>query len=294
MGKNLDDLRWGTAQRLEFIEFRLFWEGRLNRSDLMKRFNVSMPQASADIARYQELAPDNINYDSSDKVFKTTNSFKPVFYTPNADRYLVRLKAFADGVIPHEETGLSVVPALDAIPILHRRVDPLILRKLLAAIKASSGLNVFYHSMNLKRPKPLWREITPHSLAFDGLRWHVRGYCHLEERFKDFILSRFLEVGDFVEPGAAAKADLEWNSFFDIVLIPNPELSPNQRETIALDYGMDDYRITIRVRVALLYYINKRLRLDVAEKIDNPKETPVVVANRAEFIQALKEAGAFS
>ena len=34
---------------------------------------------------------------------------------------------------------------------------------------------------------------------------------------------------------------------------------------------------------------DKRLRLDVAEKQDRPKETPVVVANRAEYDAALKE-----
>lgn len=29
------ELRSGVEQRLEFIEFRLFWEGHVNRSDLM-------------------------------------------------------------------------------------------------------------------------------------------------------------------------------------------------------------------------------------------------------------------
>ena len=28
------DLKWGVRKRLEFIEFRLFWDGRLNRGDL--------------------------------------------------------------------------------------------------------------------------------------------------------------------------------------------------------------------------------------------------------------------
>ena len=40
------ELRWGVAQRLEFIEFRLFWEGRVNRSDLMEQFGLSVNQAS--------------------------------------------------------------------------------------------------------------------------------------------------------------------------------------------------------------------------------------------------------
>jgi hypothetical protein len=35
------DLRWGVEQRLEFIEFRLFWEGHVNRGDLMSAFGVT-------------------------------------------------------------------------------------------------------------------------------------------------------------------------------------------------------------------------------------------------------------
>ena len=48
-------------------------------------------------------------------------------------------------------------------------------------------------------------------------------------------------------------------------------------------------RSVLRVRRALLYYLNKRLRLDVAEQRDRPKETPVVVANRDEYVTALKK-----
>ena len=61
------ELKWGIEQRLEFIEFRLYWEGAINRSDIMGRFGVSMPQASKDLSRYQELAPENMAYNKSEK-----------------------------------------------------------------------------------------------------------------------------------------------------------------------------------------------------------------------------------
>ena len=41
------DLRWGIERRLEFIEFRLYWEGRVNRADLTSVFGISTVQASA-------------------------------------------------------------------------------------------------------------------------------------------------------------------------------------------------------------------------------------------------------
>ncbi len=47
-GRLVDDrsnLRWGVEQKLQFIEFRLFWEGHVNRSDLIDKFGVSVNQA---------------------------------------------------------------------------------------------------------------------------------------------------------------------------------------------------------------------------------------------------------
>ena len=52
---------------------------------------------------------------------------------------------------------------------------------------------------------------------------------------------------------------------------------------------MQNGRCALQVRLALLYYLDKRLRLDVGEKQDRPKETPVVVANRKEYQSALKK-----
>jgi hypothetical protein len=280
--------RWGTDQRLEFIEFRLFWDAILNRADIIERFGVSAVQASADLALYKVLASNNLDYDPSEKRFVATSLFTPKIYQPNADRYLVQLKAIGDKVISVSDTNIGALPTIDAMPIPHRRVDPNILRRLLRAIRGERGIKAFYHSMNSKRPFPLWRDITPHALAFDGLRWHVRAYCHLESRFKDFVLSRILDLGTEIESGKSVGEDVQWHEFFDVVLIPNPRLAEQQQETVARDYEMTDGRLHIPVRRALLYYFNKRLRLDVAEKADDPKETPVILSNKAEFQRALE------
>ena len=39
----------------------------------------------------------------------------------------------------------------------------------------------------------------------------------------------------------------------------------------------------VRFLPSVLYYVDKRLRLDIAEKQDRPKETPIVVANDPEY-----------
>ncbi len=88
-------LKWGVERRLEFIEFRLFWEGGVNRSDLIDTFGVSVPQASKDLTHYQERAPQNAVYDKSARRYVAGPEFQPVFLDPDPDAYLMRLRSMA-------------------------------------------------------------------------------------------------------------------------------------------------------------------------------------------------------
>jgi WYL domain len=279
---------WSVEQRLEFIDFRLFWEGTIRRGDIREKFGVSIQQASIDISKYRESAPENLVYDGSKKRYFAATRFKPVFYTPNPDRYLAQLRAIKEDVISHDETMIGDLPECDVLPIPARDVSAHKLKQILRAIRSHQSISIEYQSMNNKRPEALWREITPHALGSDGFRWHARAYCHLEEKFKDFIISRCLRVGKLAAAHPEAKDDEEWGTFFDVVLIPNPSLGEAQKSTIELDYGMKNGRCSLRVRQALLYYFDKRMRLDVGEKHDRPKETPVIVENRTEYEVALR------
>jgi hypothetical protein len=284
-------LRRGIEQRLEFIDFRLFWEGKINRADIVDRFKISVPQASKDLSLYEALAPGNMDYNTSGKRYLATQEFAPRFFAPSADQYLIQLRNVTDQTSGPTDTWLGSLPSADAMPIPQRRVNVDVLRALLGAIKNHRSVHVLYQSMNRERPGPMWRWISPHALAHDGLRWHVRGFCHEQGRFKDFVLSRCLSSGEARETEANANTDDHWNQYFSVVLIPNPALSSEQQEVIAQDYRMEYGQIAIAVRKALLYYFNKRLRLDVAKAIDDAKETPVVVLNKNAFNDVLAEVG---
>jgi hypothetical protein len=281
-------LRWSVETRLEFIEFRLFWEGAINRSDIVDFFGVSVPQASSDLARYLELAPQNIAYDRSGKRYHATEAFKPVFREPDADRYLNQLRSIGNHVLERHETWVASIPAFEAMPLPRRRVDPLILRNLLAAIRAHRS--IFVHYQSLTRPDSVWRWITPHALGSDGLRWHVRAFCHLDRTFKDFLLPRFLGTDGDGAPGAPASADAPWNDFASVILAPHPKLSEAQRRVVSLDFGIEGESTTITVRLALLYYFLKRLNLEGDAEKRAPREQHVIVANKSEVQAALKRA----
>lgn len=283
-------MRWGVEKRLEFIEFRLFWEGGINRADIVDQFGVSVPQASKDLTLYEEKAPGNLIYDKSAKRYRAADEFKPVFMQPSASTYLTHLREANGAAAGATEAWLACAPEHDALPIPHRRVDADVLRDILRAVRDDQSMEVFYQSMSATKPAPEWRRITPHALGNDGLRWHIRAFCHVDKKFKDFILSRCMKTRKHGLPGASAKGDALWNDRFAVALAPNPALSESQQSIIAQDYQMKNGRAEVMVRKALLYYFLKRLRLDVADKLDNPHEIPVVVANRTDFDAALREA----
>ncbi len=279
--------RWGVERRLEFVEFRLFWEGGVNRSDIVDEFGVSVPQASKDLALYQEQAPANIVYDRSEKRYFASDAFRPKFIELDAAAYLDRLAPTTPTGGESRGGSLAALVA-DRLPIPQRRIASNSLRSLLAAVRGNRSLEILYQSMSQARPEPVWRRVSPHAFASDGLRWHARAYCHLDKKFKDFILSRCMDCRGLGESGSVPGSDELWNSLFQVVLIPNPALTSGQQEVVAQDFAMADGRAVVPVRRAMLYYFSKRLRLDLTSS--NPRETPVVVSNRVEFDSALSEA----
>ena len=280
-------LKWGVERRLEFIEFRLFWEGGVNRSDLIDTFGVSVPQASKDLTHYQERAPLNAIYDKSARRYVAGPEFQPVFLDPDPDAYLMRLRSMAEGFAEPGSNWLSTPPDMDIALTLRRKVDTEVLRSVLAAVRDERSLELHYQSMNRDRPDPAWRRITPHAFGFDGLRWHVRAWCHETARFKDFLLSRVLGHGEFGEPGAGAAQDRLWQESFDIIIVPHPELSAGQQAVVAKDYNMVDGRAVLTVRYAMLFYVLKRLGLLEGARMRDPRAQHIVAANEREVATAL-------
>jgi hypothetical protein len=280
------NLRWGVERKLEFIEFRLFWEGSVNRSDIIETFNVSVNQASTDLNRYIALAPDNMIYDKSARAYVRASAFKPLFLKPAASLYLSQVRSIAEGIVDKEDAWIGNLPAFDATPSPARGIDPVVLRSIVTAIRRQEAIHIFYQSMSA--PDPEWRWIAPHALAFDGFRWHARAHCEKSEEFRDFVISRVTEARQTRPAAQQVVADSAWHEIVELEIGPHPELSPNQKRVIELDYGMDDGKATILVRRALLYYALKRLGLDTDIAARQPKDQQIVLLNLVILGEILK------
>lgn len=269
--------RWGQERRLELIDFRLRWDGRLNRADLIAFFGISVPQASLDIARYTELAPTNLQYDRSARVYLATEEFRPLYPSSSPSRFFNEVLATASGVLPEEASLLGWRPPIAVVPVPGREVEPGRLKMLLRAVRERRGLRVLYQS--LSRAEPAWRELSPHAFAHDGFRWHVRAYCHERQDFLDFVIPRMLEAKEAELVGPDPEQDTEWHTEVELVLTPNPKLPLAHQRAIAMDYGMTDGSTRLRCRRALLFYVLQHLGL---LQDDTPEAKQVVLRNTKE------------
>lgn len=255
-------MRWSVERRLELIEFRLHWEGRLNRRDLVEAFGVSAQQASADIARYEELAPGNMEYDRSTKSYARAKKFKPALIDPSASDYLNELRLIAEGL--SDASWIGEPPPVGLLPVHARAIDSTRLRDVLAAIRAGDAIEILYQSFS--RPDPEWRWIRPHALGFDAIRWHARAWCLRSATFKDFSLARIQNTREVKPFPLDSKTDRDWLESVNLVVVPDPSLSPAQRKAVELEYGMKEGKLKVPVRRAFLTYALRRLGLDVPEE----------------------------
>ncbi len=272
-----DDRRsWTMIRRLEFVEWKLFWDGRLNRNDLEEKFGISTPQASVDLRHYRDVAPGNIEYNSTEKTYLAAKGIFPKFLRLSADRILLQLRAFLTGALPREDIWFRDLPPVDMTPDIVRHVDPESLRTILGAIRSRQAIAMRYQSLTDSR----WRSVAPHALAFDGYRWHLRAWCCDREDFRDFVLSRIEELGSVEAADYDPADDVEWSTKTILKLCPHPGLDENQRLAILRDYDMSNGCREIEVRLSMAYYFIRRMNLDLENLA--PARVQIVLVNVAQ------------
>jgi hypothetical protein len=269
--------KWSQDRRLEFIEFRLLWEGKINRSELAEFFGISIQQASLDFASYMVHAEANMEYDRSDKVYRATPQFVPRFLNPDSQTFLNQVAGLTTSTI---SPGLSFVgwrPPCDVVALPTRRVRRDVLLQILSAIRERADVEVTYQSM--RRPSATRRWLAPHSLAFDGARWHARAWCHESKVFRDFVLTRIQAVHSRRQSEVDASKDSDWNSYAVVEIEPRADLTVGQRDSVITDYGMQNGKLHKTIRRALVQYFVRHLHIDDA----HASAEPIVWANRDEL-----------
>jgi hypothetical protein len=299
--KQNSDLRWGVKRRLEFIDFRLFWDGRFNRKDLSETFGISPQQASTDIAQYERQAPGNLSYDKNEKAYLRASTYRPALIRDSVERYLLQLVAVEHRWMRAEDTWFDRPPPCEIVHLERRRTDPDVLLKIVDAIRLKCELEVNYASITGSPDLP--RVIAPHVLVHSAGRWYARAWARHHNDFRDYNLDRILSVGALTPTKADPALDFQWIHRINLEIIPNPELAPERQAAIAAEYGMQNELLEMPCRLSTAFYMMSANNLDVEPGLLAPEKQQLVLRNRAAVeaargaaremsIQALKRAGA--
>lgn len=280
--------RWDLLLRYRLIEIIALWEGRLTTKSLMQAFGIGRQQASKDINHYiQEIAPENLMYDSKLKGYRPTHNFECKVTNGDINEYLNLLTDRKElqssfNVMKLEQANTTTIQP----PLRH--IQPLFVRPIIEAARDKMRVEIQYTS--LSQPEPRDRMIAPHTLVFNGYRWHVRAFCEESLMFKDFLLSRMTDISEITLPATKLlEDDINWNTQTNILITPDPRLNTAQSRVIERDFGMTNGKLVISTRAALVIYYLQLLRIDKKEWNNNPQAQQIIVNNRSELEQWLIE-----
>lgn len=254
----LDELTQTQRERLAYVDFCLYFHGEVSRGDLERRFGISVAAASRDLACYRQLAPENMAYDGSEKVYRIEKTFQPV--NPfKIDRVLSWLRqGFGDGLalgiersIEADFADLLAPPSIEMLGSLAR------------AMSASQALTIRYLSLSSGSST---REIVPLAFVDNGLRWHVRAFDRKNRRFGDFVVNRITNSklsGVTPQSHESLADDEQWNLMVRMEIVPHPGIK--HPEAVEADYGMRQGVLAVETRAAIAGYALAKWNVDASK-----------------------------
>ena len=243
------------SDRLAYIDFRLYFFGEIGRPDLIERFGIAPAGATRDLALYREIAPHNITFDGSNKIYRIGMTFSPLFDHASQRVLSALALGFGDGVNVGSQ---PLLPCESPTALSNPRMN--VLAPVCRAIHAKRPVAIRYHSMSSGKTE---RVIVPFALVDTGLRWHVRAFDRKSNEFRDFVVTRIEApalLNEEPQDNERPDNDLQWTHILELDFVPHPRLE--RPEIIKMDYGMTDGSIRMRVRAAVAGYMLLRWSVD--------------------------------
>jgi len=261
--QELNGLSQTQRERLQFIDFQLYFFGVISRSQVVERFGIKEAAASRDIALYRQVVPDNCEYSNRWRADHRKDSFMALFEYFKHHPLVQELIKFSDSYTP--QTTFIATPSTLNIASIDT------LATVSRAINLKHTLIIDYLSLSSGKSQ---RQLAPYAIIDNGLRLHVRGYDRLRQRFSDFVLNRITKLTtciDAPDDHETKYADIQWNRIVELQLVPHPRLK--HKNTIAYEYSMQDERLTLQVRAAMAGYLLRSWNIDCSHnaKLQGPE-----------------------
>jgi hypothetical protein len=243
--ENTADIR--QEQRLRYIDLCAYILGSINRLKLMSRFDIKEAWSTRDFKRYQEIAPNNLVYDHSLRAYKPTKWFSPCFEHDIQDAidliYSGTQKIICEQKLAQREGSYSIPTVLPKLSLI---------APIFRAMSLNEKVEINYLSRSNGQSA---RTIAPHSLIKTGSFIYVRAFDHKTGEFRSFKLNRVMssKSSDIdVKPNQTRSFDKDWNDEVEIIIGING--SDQNADAIVFDYGMENGKITVRLKKALIFF----------------------------------------
>lgn len=226
-------------QRFRAMWAMLLWEGELRNSRLQELLGLQVVQVSRLIATFRTDYPGVIERGPGNPPRYLVKRLPKKTQLPSLDEYL------ALTISLHRS---EVVDARIAVP----DPTPEVFAALRKACVEKRVVMIRYASM--REPEGTARGIVPTHLVRFGRRWHVRAWCLLRSSYRDFNLSRIVEIVEVLGSSEQLPADARWNKKVEVRLAPHCLLTPAQQALVRREVCEGHEFRKLRVRAALLPY----------------------------------------
>ena len=245
---------------LTYVDFCLMFRGHVGTEDIQNEFDVEEERAIVCLQRYMSLFDNNLIFEPGSQRYFQSKSFVPSFDHDSRqilNKLTSLVSATAESGTRYPVQGQSYINTPD-INVLARLVQ---------AMLNGNVVNIIYTSLTSGSSS---REIVPHQILDNGLRWHVRAYDRRSDSFRDFVLTRISKAtikSNQVFQHEKQEVDWQWQQEITLVLKPHPK-NISQPTAIEMDYGMLEGEKRIRTRAAIAGYLLRRWNVDSSENAD--------------------------
>jgi hypothetical protein len=236
-------------------EFLAHWLGGTTRAELGALLGYGDRQITSLLKLGDEVKGSKHRHDPSLKRWVSTGPAKDLHGPRSADQVIAVLRAI--NAWEHDATQHRLAPVVD-IASFNRPVSPDLFALLLGACVRKQAVSVRYRA----KTRDLAVVFSPHIVVQATHRTHFRGYSFFEEsgrgHYWDLVPTRLLDASIIPNaPYINNSDDEDWHNTARIELMLNPNLPPELRESLIIEYGMDKKNMLVinDVPMALRSYI---------------------------------------
>ncbi|MGR5048844.1 WYL domain-containing protein [Photobacterium damselae] len=250
--------------RLAYIDFKLYFTGRVTRSDLKDAFGIAEAAASRVLTEYSKRRPNN-------KTQKTNTIIRDTFEPLIDIDGELALGMLANGFNSNKIFGVTEL-SYEKIGKIPNQLNTSEVAMITRAIAGNYAISCKYLSENSTNHER--RTLIPLAIMYDGTSWMFRAFDRSEpetNKFKNFHFARVRNVDEEHEIKESRQHDHEaltqdklWNLRLPLILKLHPSLSEKDKRKVRTDFGManDKEELIVTERAAFRWIVEKKWYID--------------------------------